>query len=373
LSATDWVKNGDRWIISHISRQGELTVRHTRSQLITRLPADYARASTGLGYASTIHSAQGITADTMHSLLTGQESRQQLYTMLTRGRHANHLYLQVVGDGDPHTVIRPDTISSRTPTETLQQIIARDEAPVSASTLLRELKHPAARLFDAVQRYTDSLNYAAEQAIGRQAVADLDHIDQHISGLTAEPAWPTLRAHLLDLAAETVDQHISGLTAEPAWPAPTSLPSPPKPATTPTATSKKPRMDVTCPPPTIWPPSSTGDFPTSPHNGRAHCRGYLEFLRTFKITRSGEATSPTGASSSPSLPTSSKNKPPWPTPIPTGRHSTAISETNFSGRSPSGGPQTGSTLATRPRPVPGDSKGCHPAGRTNLTAPSPVR
>ena len=303
MSATDWVKNGDRWIISHISRHGELTVRHTRSQLTTRLPADYARASTGLGYASTIHSAQGITADTMHGLLTGQESRQQLYTMLTRGRHANHLYLQVVGDGDPHTVIRPDTISSRTPTETLQQIIARDEAPVSASTLLRELKHPAARLFDAVQRYTDSLNYAAEQAIGRQAVADLD-------------------------------QHISGLTAEPAWPAPTSLPSPPKPATTPTATSKKPRMDVTCPPPTIWPPSSTGDFPTSPHNGRAHCRGYLEFLRTFKITRSGEATSPTGASSSPSLPTSSKNKPPWPTPIPTGRHSTAISETNFSGSTP---------------------------------------
>ena len=30
---------------------------------------------------------------------TGQESRQQLYTMLTRGRHANHLYLRVVGGG----------------------------------------------------------------------------------------------------------------------------------------------------------------------------------------------------------------------------------------------------------------------------------
>ena len=66
--------------------------------------------STGLGYATTIHSAQGVSADTMHGLFTGQESRQQLYTMLTRGRYANHLYLQVVGDGDPHTLIRPDTI-----------------------------------------------------------------------------------------------------------------------------------------------------------------------------------------------------------------------------------------------------------------------
>jgi ATP-dependent exoDNAse (exonuclease V) alpha subunit len=82
-------------------------------------------SSTGLGYATTIHAAQGVSADTMHGLLTGQESRQQLYTMLTRGRHANHLYLQVVGDGDPHTVIRPDTISPRTPTE----IAAADPRP----------------------------------------------------------------------------------------------------------------------------------------------------------------------------------------------------------------------------------------------------
>ena len=143
------------------------------------------------------------TADTMHGLLTGQESRQQLYTMLTRGRHANHLYLQVVGDGDPHSLIRPDTISPRTPTETLQQILARDEAPVSASTLLRELNDPAARLFQAVQRYTDGLHVAAEQLLGPQTVAELDQADQYLPGLTTEPAWPTLRAHLLALAAET--------------------------------------------------------------------------------------------------------------------------------------------------------------------------
>ena len=129
LTATDWVKNGDRWTITRVDRGGGLTVRHNRSQRTVRLPDDYVSTSTGLGYATTIHSAQGVTADTMHGLLTGQESRQQLYTMLTRGRHANHIYVQVVGDGDPHTVIRPDTIAPRTPTETLQQIIARDEAP----------------------------------------------------------------------------------------------------------------------------------------------------------------------------------------------------------------------------------------------------
>jgi conjugative relaxase-like TrwC/TraI family protein len=206
LTATDWVKNGDRWTITRIGRGGDLTVRHNRSQLTVRLPIDYVRDSTGLGYASTIHTAQGVSADTMHGLATGRESRQQLYTMLTRGRHANHLYLQVVGDGDPHTLIRPDTISPRTPTETLQQIIARDEAPVSASTLLGELNDPAARLFQAVQRYTDGLHVAAEQHVGPRTVAELDQADQYVPGLTAEPGWPTLRAHLLALAAET-EQH----------------------------------------------------------------------------------------------------------------------------------------------------------------------
>jgi ATP-dependent exoDNAse (exonuclease V) alpha subunit len=97
----DWVKNGDRWTITGVGRRGDLTVRHNRSHRTVRLPADYVQASTNLGYATTIHTAQGVTADTMHGLITGQESRQQLYTMLTRGRATNHLYLQVVGDGDP--------------------------------------------------------------------------------------------------------------------------------------------------------------------------------------------------------------------------------------------------------------------------------
>jgi conjugative relaxase-like TrwC/TraI family protein len=204
LTATNWVKNGDRWTITRIDGRGGLTVRHNRSQLTARLPIGYVRQWTGLGYATTIHAAQGVSTDTMHGLLTGQESRQQLYTMLTRGRTANHLYLQVSGDGDPHTVIRPDTISPRTPTEMLQQILTRDEAPLSASTVLRELNSPAAQLFQAVQRYTDSLHSAAEQLVGSQMVQMLDgQADQVVSHLTNEPSWPTLRAHLLSLAADT--------------------------------------------------------------------------------------------------------------------------------------------------------------------------
>src|SRR4029453_386635 len=95
-----------------------------------------------------------------------EESRQELSTMVPRGRPPNPLSPQVVGDGDPPSVIGPDTISPRTPAETLQQILAYDEAPLSASTSLRELNDPAARLFQAVQRYTDALHVAAEQLLG---------------------------------------------------------------------------------------------------------------------------------------------------------------------------------------------------------------
>jgi hypothetical protein len=122
--------------------------------------------------------------------------------MLTRGRGANHLYLQVVGDGDPHTVIRPDTIAPRTPTETLQQIMARDEAAISAHSAARPPR-PGGPAFQAVQRYTDGLHVAAEQQVGPESVAELDQADQYVPGLTGEPAWPTLRAHLIGLAAET--------------------------------------------------------------------------------------------------------------------------------------------------------------------------
>src|SRR5829696_6475041 len=69
--------------------------------------------------------------------------------------------------------------------------------------MLRELNDPAVRLFQAVQRYTDGLHVAAEQLLGPQTVAELDHADQYVPGLTNESAWPTLRAHLLSLAAET--------------------------------------------------------------------------------------------------------------------------------------------------------------------------
>src|SRR4051794_21583991 len=193
-------------MITHITKDGDLTVRHNRSRLTVRLPADYLRESTGLGYASTIHAAQGVSADTMHGLATGQESRQQLYTMLTRGRVANHLYVQVVGDGDPHTAIHPDTLAPPTATDVLQTILARDHSPVSATPRLRDAAAPALLLGQATARYTDAVHVASEDLLGRRAVLALEQdCEQAVPGLTGAPAWPTLRAHLILLAVHDRD------------------------------------------------------------------------------------------------------------------------------------------------------------------------
>jgi AAA domain len=206
VTATDWVKNGDRWTILKLTSTGGLRVRHTGSGRTVTLLPDYVQAATELGYATTVHTAQGVTADTMHGVVAGEESRQQLYTMLTRGRTANHVYVSVVGDGDPHAVIQPDNLRARTATEMLEQILARDSAPQSATTLQREQQDPAARLGAAAARYLDALHLAAEHLAGPEVVANLDgSADRLLSGLTGEPAWPTLRGHLLLLAAAGAD------------------------------------------------------------------------------------------------------------------------------------------------------------------------
>ena len=200
------MKNGDRWNLLAVTADGGLLAEHTHNRRRVTLPPAYVTSAVELGYASTVHTAQGISADTMHGLATGEESRQQLYTMLSRGRLANHVYLEVVGDGDPHTVIRPELVHPRTPTDLLERILARDEAPVSATTLARTSDDPATRLGDATTRYVEALYVAAAHHVGEDACEALAQTAERIvTGITEASAWPALRAHLLLLAAKGVD------------------------------------------------------------------------------------------------------------------------------------------------------------------------
>jgi hypothetical protein len=62
----------------------------------------YLREHVSLGYAVTVHSAQGATADTTHTVLGENTTRSLLYVAMTRGRHTNtaYLYERTIGDSE---------------------------------------------------------------------------------------------------------------------------------------------------------------------------------------------------------------------------------------------------------------------------------
>ncbi len=92
-----------------------------------RLPAPYVAAQCELGYASTIHRAQGMTVDTSHALASARSQREGVYVQLTRGARTNRLYL-AIEDGD-----RLDDV--------LASIAARRRTQLSATETIAALQH----------------------------------------------------------------------------------------------------------------------------------------------------------------------------------------------------------------------------------------
>jgi conjugative relaxase-like TrwC/TraI family protein len=198
-SATAWVRNGDRWTITQVHPDGGLDVQNLKTHAQLTLPADYVTASVELGYATTIHAAQGVTADTCHGLLTGTESRQVAYTMLSRGRVANHAWVEV-SDIDPHTIPAAQSlVAPSTATQLLEAVIARDDAPVSVTTLRIQADDPVRLLGPAVTCYLDAISIAAEQHLDQPTKHAIDTAGKNL-GLTQADAWPTLRSHLFLIA-----------------------------------------------------------------------------------------------------------------------------------------------------------------------------
>ena len=197
LSRTNWVKNGDRWRMEQVLPNGGLIARHLELGRTVELPPDYVAEHVQLGYATTVHGAQGMTADTAHLVAAGEETRQTLYVGISRGRQANHIYLATGYDGDPHSLIDPKALRPPTAIDILAEILRRDGSDRSATSAQREAAAYTTQLHDAVMRYHDALGFAAEDVLGGETLASTDREVEAIwSGLTSEPAYPTLRAHL---------------------------------------------------------------------------------------------------------------------------------------------------------------------------------
>lgn len=162
ITSTDWVKNGDRWRVLATADDGALQARHLASRRIVRLPKAYVEQHVELGYATTIHLAQGRTSDTCHAVLSGRESREDLYVAMTRGRIGNHVYVDTSAPG-PHDATTPEAIRPPTSVEVLEQVLARGSERQSATSQHELDVDPAHRLRHAAERYREAVTVAGSE------------------------------------------------------------------------------------------------------------------------------------------------------------------------------------------------------------------
>ncbi|MEU1550816.1 AAA family ATPase [Nocardia sp. NPDC005745] len=204
VGADDYVRNGYRWIVTDVHADGSLSVvqllGHRQLGARVRLPGDYVAAHVRLGYAATIGSAQGITADTCHTALTGHETRPQLYVAVTRGRAGNHLYLTTTVDGDEPSFWTEEAVLPRTGLEHLTRILGRANTDTSAHTELRDALDPWRRLGRATDIYLDALPVAIDHILGTSVLARIDREANRLwPGLIRSRGYSVLRQHLARL------------------------------------------------------------------------------------------------------------------------------------------------------------------------------
>jgi conjugative relaxase-like TrwC/TraI family protein len=133
-----WVRNGDRWRVTHVNHDGSVTASKlgSRRSGSVALPAAYVADHVDLGYAVTAHRAQGITVDTAHVVASSATTRENLYVSMTRGSEANTAYVALDQPDEVHTPPEPDGVTART---VLCGVLKHSSAELSAhQTLVAE-------------------------------------------------------------------------------------------------------------------------------------------------------------------------------------------------------------------------------------------
>ena len=133
-SSRTWVRNGDRWTVTGVRKNGSVDVRRHghRWERAVRLPVDYVRQHIELGYAVTSHRAQGITTDTAHVVVTAGMTRENLYVAMTRGRDMNTAFVALDRPDVAHVGPRTGGNAAATTLSVLRGVLQRVGADLSA-------------------------------------------------------------------------------------------------------------------------------------------------------------------------------------------------------------------------------------------------
>jgi hypothetical protein len=168
--AADPVRNGNRWRVYAIDPDhNRIAARRLDDDARAVFTGDYLSQHITYGYAVTVHSAQGVTADATHAVLGENTTRALAYVAMTRGRESNtaYLYQRTAGEADHQHRESEDLHvarrgSSREAAQLLRNIIgdcderARTAHDVSAAT---ERAHLPESLGSLVHRRTTAAEH----------------------------------------------------------------------------------------------------------------------------------------------------------------------------------------------------------------------
>lgn len=164
-SGQDFVKNGDLWRVSQVHDNGAMTVQHLEHGGKVTLPGSYVAASVELGYASTIHRAQGATVDTAHALVDSSTDRAGAYVALTRGRESNTLYVSL-GDGQKRD-------------EVLEQIASAYERDLTVHESVDAVRAEHNNVADLIAQHEDISELAVQKVMAAAVQEGMGRVSEH--------------------------------------------------------------------------------------------------------------------------------------------------------------------------------------------------
>lgn len=164
-SGQDFVKNGDLWRVTQVHDNGAMTVQHLEHSGKVTLPAAYAAQSVELGYAATIHRAQGATVDTAHALVDSSTDRAGAYVALTRGREENRLYVSL-GEGQKRD-------------EVLEQIAATYERDLTVHESVDAVRAEHNNVADLIAQHEDISELAVQKVMAAAVQEGMGRVSEH--------------------------------------------------------------------------------------------------------------------------------------------------------------------------------------------------
>ena len=199
---TNWVRNGDAWLVEKRHGDGALTVKHLGHHGRVTLPAEYVATHVQLLYASTGHRSQGGTVDTAHPLITEGMTREMLYVLASRARSCTTFYTVTheqpldPDDQTDQSRLDPDARAAR---EVLTAIVATEGNALSATETIETAYEDAGSLARLVPEYLHVSHQHAEARYRDAAVTVLGSDDGQ--ALVNDPAWSAVVRRLYDAEA----------------------------------------------------------------------------------------------------------------------------------------------------------------------------